>query len=298
MIETRHLIRPIPALLAAALLLVAGCSRGPSAKDAKADAAAAAPDEGEAQADVDADDAATPAVALFDVVAGSEEWTAPQAVEMLESGDARSALSAAIRLVRLAQIEHPLTSDPLTAELADEHRLVRLGDDIWAVGRSVAEEAGLAAPLLIRPDGRVDVIDGAPPAALYVSQDADLFPHLLVGPDTVRIVDQDVRAAITARIIEPAGFAWRREGRAAHVAIVLAGPTETVEVARYRWDPFELMFLGPAADALPDPPGGRFEIDLPRSPALVPVGGEIPASLPIRPEAPEVEVEPNEPPPW
>jgi hypothetical protein len=67
-------------------------------------------------------------------------------------------------------------------------------------------------------------------------------------------------------------------------------------VARYTWDPYELTFMGPAADKLPDPPGSRFEIDLARSPVLIPVGGEIGEPDPIEeyvpPEEREEEGEP------
>jgi hypothetical protein len=72
-----------------------------------------------------------------------------------------------------------------------------------------------------------------------------------------------------------------------------------VQVAQYRWDPYERMFFGPACDALPDPPGGTFELDIAASPLLQPVGGRIPAPPPIRPvPAPPATRTIDEPPPY
>lgn len=69
-----------------------------------------------------------------------------------------------------------------------------------------------------------------------------------------------------------------------------------VEVARYKWDPYELTFSGPAVDKLPDPPGGKFELNIADSHYLVPVGGEIPEPPPPKP--PPGEQEKDLPPPF
>lgn len=67
---------------------------------------------------------------------------------------------------------------------------------------------------------------------------------------------------------------------------------EPVEVAQYKWDAWELAFVGPLSDKLPDPPGGLFELDLEQSAALTPVGGVIPEPPPLEPPPDDVEPEP------
>ncbi len=54
------------------------------------------------------------------------------------------------------------------------------------------------------------------------------------------------------------------------------------EVARYKWDPFELMFMGPARDHLPGSDEQIFEMDLEKSTWLLPVGGIIGKPDPVR----------------
>ena len=68
--------------------------------------------------------------------------------------------------------------------------------------------------------------------------------------------------------------------------LVLTCPTAVdpnAAVARYQWDPYERVFMGPAADALPDPPGGSFQVDLTASVGLIPKGGKIPEPQPLEP---------------
>ena len=74
----------------------------------------------------------------------------------------------------------------------------------------------------------------------------------------------------------------RRRALARRAGLHPASPVAVAAVATYKWDPYELVFVGPAVDALPDPPGGRFHIDVAASRRLEPMGGELPESRPIQ----------------
>lgn len=68
-------------------------------------------------------------------------------------------------------------------------------------------------------------------------------------------------------------------------SVPLSSPIDSdteVEVARYKWDPFELMFMGPARDLLPGSQDQVFEMDLEKSTWLLPVGGIIGKPDPVR----------------
>lgn len=91
-----------------------------------------------------------------------------------------------------------------------------------------------------------------------------------------------------ARSPEAAGRSERTEGEAAPSgenagpepgggggAATPASDGAEVEVARYKWDPFELMFMGPARDYLPGSQEQIFEMELEQSTWLLPVGGII-----------------------
>jgi hypothetical protein len=207
----------------------------------------------------------------------SAHWSREEACAHL--GDEKLGISAAVRLVRLAGL------DPLCvpAELTDAHvarlRLVALPPERWALGLAdPKDERRLRAPVLISADGDVMLSgEGVEEelAVLHVSKDPDVFPHLVTLPQRVMLIADDVIPAIALATCEKVRFELRREHGFSYVALVLTGVDRAVEVARYRWDPYELTFLGPARDKLPDPPGGSFQIDLEASRRMEPVGGEI-----------------------
>lgn len=204
-------------------------------------------------------------------------WSREEACAKL--ADPASELAAAIRLTQLAPVDLVWMSPAWTDDGIRRLRLLRVDDERWALG--LAEPEGprcLRAPAVIMADGEVQPLaDGtdAELLVLYGSEDTDLFPHLLLWPDRVALLTDKVESAITLRQRDAVRFALRTRNQRPYVGLVLVAAPQQ-EVARYTWDVYEAMFFGPAADALPDPPGGRFEIDLKASPRLVPVGGELP----------------------
>jgi hypothetical protein len=233
----------------------------------------------------------------------SQSWSCEEALAKLD--DESAAVSAAVRLVRLSAAAPLGVPDPLPARIATRLRVLRLSDALWALGWSVAgHENRLRSAVLIGSAGEVELpVSGTEEefSLLYVSDDVDVFPHLLITPLRVLIVAAPVQPAIMAKSLGDSRFAMRHERGFPYVALVCSGaaeaegdqepPAEPVEVARYAWDPYEMSFMGPAADKLPDPPGGRFEIDLKQSPALVPVGGEIAKPDPVEEYIPPEERE-------
>lgn len=155
-------------------------------------------------------------------------------------------------------------------------RVVPLAPQLWALGRATRAARVLRAPVPIGPDGGIgrplEGVDEAL-ALLHVSSDGDLFPHLIVTPSVVRLVDQRKRPAIAGGALGPAAF-MLVEGVGRPRVVLMAPDAEgaPAEVARYDWDPFERSFMGPAADRLAEEEE-VFTIDLPRSEAPVPVGG-------------------------
>jgi hypothetical protein len=235
----------------------------------------------------------------------SHEWSREEALAKLS--DEAAGVSAAVRLVRLAEVEPLCVPDPLPPRIAERLCLAPLSDSQWALGWSVGDdERRLQSVALIGVDGSVQLPVGGVEeevSVLHVSDDADVFPHLLFTPLRVMTVGDGVEPAITAKSLGGSRFALRRERGIPYVALVWRGLPEAkiaepIEVARYTWDPYELTFMGPAADKLPDPPGGRFEMDLKQSHALVPVGGEIGEPDPVEEYVPpeEREVEGGPPP--
>lgn len=247
--------------------------------------------------------APAPAKVISPLVDGWDAWSAEEAIERL--ADERARLSAAVRLIRLAGAEPLIAPDPLPARLAGTLRVVAVDDETWLLGRQIPNSSGLASPLIVKADGEVLLlVTGAEEEAAiaYLSEDADRFPHLMVTPLRVAILrDAALETALTVQSIPGLRFALKHEDGATRLTLRLRDPSqlETVgdeppkaDVAEYRWDRLEEMFLGPAADLLPDPPGGRFDLDLAASPLLIPIGGEIPA-----PPEP-LEPPPDLPPPY
>lgn len=213
----------------------------------------------------------------------SAGWSRAEAAGKL--ADESEGLAAALRLVELAELDAALLRDPVPAQLR------RISDDLWAIG--VAEDSNLLrAPLFIHADGEVTApIEFADPNTLrlYVSSDAEVFPHLLLLPELVRLVSGGERSPLAIVLLpeQPVALALRHERGFPYISVVLIATQD--EVAFYRWDPFERDFMGPAADKLPDPPGGRWAADLSACLRLIPVGGELaepetrPALPPQRP---------------
>jgi hypothetical protein len=184
----------------------------------------------------------------------------------------------------------------LPAELARRLRVVPLSDELWALGRSTAKATRLAVPVLIDAEGGICWPQSAEDdtnTALCCAANPTAFPHLLFAPGRVLLVGDEIRAALVAKSPPGLRFDLRSENGRLRVVLLWRGTPgakadsqpaaaegEPAEVARYWWDPFEMAFVGPLADRLPDPPGGLFELDLAASEALVPVGGELPEPTP------------------
>lgn len=243
--------------------LVAGCQPGD-------DAAAPAPSH-------------PPVARLTRIPDAARTWSVDEAADRLD--DVSNATSAAWRLIDLAEQAPACLPADLTAAQFDRLRVVSLSADWYAVG--VADHDAddrVHAPVLLSSAGTVERLAvglDEELATLRVSADADVFPHVIVTPTRiVSIVDEPV-TAIVLEPNQPACFALRSTEGYPYVALIPLGADQSAPVAEYRWDPWELVFTGPLIDALPDPPGGKFHIDLAASPLLIPMGGELPEPKPV-----------------
>lgn len=269
----------------------------------------------------------------------SHDWTLAEALANLEEPEL--GLSAAVRLVRLADVHVPMLPDPLPVDAARKLRLTALSDSAYALGvRDDDNERVVRTPLLIDLEGKVSTPgDEGESFDLYVSRDGDVFPHLLIGSTMVMNAASPDEEQIRLKSTGSMRFEVRQENGVDYLALIHLGGAEEngeneeaaddetdglsavsgpdadenaggandesgengdhpqdgepavaqvkasemgeaavvgpVEVARYQWDLFESMFMGPAADKLPAPLKGRFELDLEASAWLQPVGGEI-----------------------
>jgi hypothetical protein len=106
----------------------------------------------------------------------------------------------------------------------------------------------------------------------------------LICPSRVYVAGGPADPAIVLKSPPSLRFELRSQHGADYLALLLPceGKAKAIEVARYEWEPFEMTFQGPACDKLPDPPGGRFEIDVQASAALQPLGGDIPPPDPVK----------------
>jgi hypothetical protein len=258
--------------LSAAALVAAGCDRG-----TKPPGPSTAP-------------AASPSPKLTLIAPESARWDRAAALQHLD--EAKLAVSAAVRLVRLSDAAPLSVPTELTDATAARLRLRKLSANFWALGLGeVRDDRKLQAPVLIGLDGGVQTIaEGTDEEAaiLYISSDTRVVPHILVTPARVLVLDEALQPALTLASPPEIGFQGRQREGYRYVGLMLRSETGWVEVARYTWDPYELVFEGPAADKLPDPPGGRFALDMDKSPLLIPKGGEIPEPRPRPPEPPRI----------
>jgi hypothetical protein len=238
---------------------------------------------------------APPEPALF---SENETWTVAEAVARLD--DAAEGVRAAVRLVRLAGLRPLCVPEPLPADWAARRLGVRrLGESRWALGVEQTQDASrLRGTVLINSDGSADLAaEGLDEelAVLHCSEDTRRFPHVLVLPDRVLLLNNGLAPALVGRSMPGCHFECRRESGRPEIALVWVGGAgesrRTKVVARYRWDVLEAVFAGPTADALPEPEGAFFELDDKRSVALLPLGGRTPPPAPIVITSPPPEVD-------
>ncbi|MFH1748132.1 MAG: hypothetical protein ABIG44_13935 [Planctomycetota bacterium] len=225
----------------------------------------------------------TPAAQLTLLTAGWDTWTRDQAVTHLAHEQA--GVSAAVRLIRLAEVAPLCVPAELTDAIVAKLRLTPIGDDLWVLGLADRHNMQvLHAPVLISTDGDVQLVGAGVEeelTTLHVSPDADIFPHLLISPRRVWLASLPLQAGLQLSEPPTVGFAARQQDGYTYIGLMHKGEAGWNEVARYQWDPYELGLAGPAMDALPDPPGGKYKMDMNASPLLIPMGGEIPQPEPL-----------------
>lgn len=296
----------------------------------------------------------------------SLKWTKTEAIAKLT--DEKLRVAAAVRLARLAKYKSEMLPDPLTKEQAAQLAVVRVSDDLFALGRpdaktprtlrnavffnksgnlvrpgdhapqaqqdatvpppkALAHEAGAddteelptarsaareqekpkeverspfeqknansGKPVKKDAKSELSPVDAAPPAEygdwlLYDAEDPEVFPRLIVGRARVFDVKQIDEPLLALKTPEKVHFDMRVDDGFPFIPLVTEGKNG-VEAARYTWDPYELLFTGPARDKLPAGADGVFELDVDASHALQPVGGLIPEKKfeNKRPDAPK-----------
>jgi hypothetical protein len=223
--------------------------------------------------------------ALTRIAPESRNWSKAEAAEKL--ADEQLGLSAAVRLVRLAGATPLCLPETLTDNQLEHLRLARLGTSRWVLGVTARDDVRrLRAPVLLSADGDVELLgEGVEEelTVLYLAGQPDVFPHVAILPDRVLLTGDETEPAIVLEPDELVHFECRERNGYPYLALVLPrAAAAAAEVAAYKWDPSELVFVGPAVDALPDPPGGRFHIDVAASRRLEPMGGELPDTQPIQ----------------
>lgn len=223
----------------------------------------------------------------------ASRWSRAEAVARLADADA--AVLAAIRLVQLAEVDAACVPSRVTPAAVGALRVVPLPGQRWALGLADRRDSRrVRLPVLIAADGAAQVPLGAlveELAVLVVSDDSERFPDLLILPDRVLILDAGAQLvpALVLASDSPVRFDAANQEGIARVVLVAPGEQGEVVVATYDWSVYELTFMGPAADDLPEPPGGSFELDLKASRRLEPQGGRMPPPRENRPPPGEVE---------
>lgn len=239
--------------------------------------------------------ASQPAPARLTLLApGTTTWSHAEACQRLP--DPQLGLSAAVRLVQLSGLT-PLCVPPnLTDETFQHLRLTPLNEVCWALGLAPrGDERELRAALLVGLDGRVEPLaEGFEEEllVLHVAKEPAVFPHVAVLPTRVLVIAGEPEPALVLEPDQPLRFALRQRAGYPYVALLLATAATDREVAAYRWDPYEEVFMGPAVAKLPDPPGGKLRVDMRASRRFEPQGGELPEPAPIRPLPPASQPEP------
>ena len=231
-------------------------------------------------------------VELFDE---NDDW--PRADALLKLDDETDGVSAAVRLARLADVSPLILPRPLPAAYAARLKVVRLSEfGVWVLGwQDTTIEGALRGPIFFDAKESVTLAaEGLEEELLLMllSDDGEVFPHLLLLPREVRFLTgsadtADLTNALVLTSPESVRFALGERDGYRYIKLVLMHEGECKEVAEYRWDPYDLSFKGPAIDKLPFPPGGKFELDLELSTGLIPEGGEIPEADPAEQPLPE-----------
>ena len=218
----------------------------------------------------------------------SHAWSQDEATAHL--GDDKLGLSAAVRLVQLSEQQPLCVPESPTDALLGRLRLVHLNRHYWALGladRTVTD--CLRAPVLITAAGDVEVLADdveEEMLVLHVSDDPDVFPHLVILPQTVLLVEAEITSAVALQPNDNVRFELRTQAGYPYIALLLLHGEPDSEAARYLWEPYELVLTGPACDSLPEPPGGKLNVDMASSLRFEPVGGELPEPIPIPEPAP------------
>ncbi len=218
------------------------------------------------------------------------EWSREDALAKLR--DETTAVQAAARLVQLEHAGALVVAGELNDRSLALLRLVPLDEGARALGFATEDERVIRAAILISAEGditRPTVGAEEELASLFVSRESAVFPHLIVTPERVLAAKLPVETAIELETPEVAYFAYEDNQGVPYVALRPLDGTGTEEATRYRWDPYELSFLGPAMDVLAEDTELTFKIDLPRSELLTPMGGKIES-----PDLPEPTTKPSD----
>ena len=217
----------------------------------------------------------------------STGWTREEALAQMDDDVTR--LSAAVRLIRFAEQQPLCLPEETSPALLKRLRVLTRPDGGWVLGFALKDPQAVSSPVFIDAEGGVTLpLDGVEEeiAIFRAGEAGGYFPNLLLLPQRVFVVADEVALALGVKSPDSVRFAVRLKNGQPYVALLWqdAEHRKAVEVAQYRYDALEFCFMGPQADELPDPPGGTFELDLEASAALIPVGG----ILPDPPETPEL----------
>ncbi len=205
---------------------------------------------------------------------GYQNWSAAEAIERLE--DVSLAPSAALRLCQLAE-DPPAWFQPDAHEaLLPRIRVVRLGSEALALGLDGGAPRKLAATVAVLPAGELVPLAPRPEvealSRLHLSRDTEVFPHVLTAPGALLIVLPTGRAepALVLRDEPPAWFELGEKNGFPYIRLLTIDRGRCVDIAAYRWDPYEQSFFGPASAPATWPAGARIRLDLEASKRVEP----------------------------